>query len=127
MAMTNAEATIIAAGTAVSAGGTEAAPPTNGTGAVVGPFVDYADTFSVRITNGASAPVTSPMTLKLYASNVASGRWTEIAAIGGDLVANSITSAAIPCPAGFNYFMAKAFGAGTNGATVEVYLERQVP
>lgn len=127
MALTNAEATIIAAGTAVAAGGTEAAPPTNGTGTVVGPFVDYGDTFSWRITNGASAPVSTPLTIKFYASNVASGRWTEIAAMGGDLAANSMYSGAIPCPVGFNYFTAKAFGAGTNGATAEVYLERQVP
>lgn len=127
MAMTNAEATIIAAGTAVAAGGTEVAPPTNGTGAVVGPFVDYGDTFSYRITNGASAPVTTPMTIVFYGSNVASGRWTEIARVAGDLVASSKYSGAIPCPVGFNYFYAVAYGAGTNGATVEVYLERQVP
>lgn len=127
MAMTNAESTIIAAGTAVAAGGTEAAPPTNGTGAVVGPFVDFGDTFSVRITNGASPPVTSGMTVKVYASSVSSGRWTEIGSVTGDLIANSVISVPVQCPPGFNYFTAKAFGAGTNGATVEAYLERQVP
>jgi hypothetical protein len=126
MAMTNAEAMIIAP-VLVAAGGTEAAPPANGTGAVVGPFVDYADTFSVRITNGTSAPVTTSMTVKVYGSAVNTGRWTEIAVIGGDLVASSAYSFAVPCPPGFSYFTAKAFGAGTNGATVEVYLERQVP
>lgn len=126
MAMTNAEATIIAAGTSVAAGGTEASPGTGGTGSVVGPFVDYGDTFSYRITNGASAPGVA-LTIAFYASNVSSGRWTEIARVSGDVTASSTFSGAIPCPVGFNYFTAKAFSNTTNAVMAEVYLERQVP
>jgi hypothetical protein len=124
MAMTVAEATIIAAGTSIAAGGTEASPVAAGIGATVGPYADYGCSFAYRITNGASAPG-APMTMVFY--GVAGGRLYEVARVAGDTVANSSYSGAIACPPGFPSYTAKSFGNTTNAVTGEVYLERQVP
>lgn len=124
MALSIAEATIIAAGAVVSPGGTEASPTQNGNGATVGPFADYGNTFAYRITNGPSAPGT-PLTIVFY--GIAGGRLYEIDRVSGDSVASSTYSGVVPCPAGFGTFTAKAFANSSQAVTTEVYLERQVP
>jgi hypothetical protein len=124
MAYSIQEAPIIAAGTAIAPGGTEAAPVAAGAPAAVGPFADYADSFAYRITNGGTAPG-SPLTIVFY--GVASGRLYEIDRVSGDSVANSTFAGAIPCPPGFGSFTAKAFGNSSQNVMAEVYLERQVP
>lgn len=123
MAMTITETSIIAAGTSIAAGGTEASPVAAGAPSTVGPFADYACSFAYRINNG-TAPGT-PLTLVFH--GVAGGRLYEIGRIAGDTVLNSTFSGAVPCPAGFSSFTARAFGNTTNAVTVEVFLERQVP
>lgn len=133
MAMTIAEATIIAAGTSIpfgaSAATTEAAPASAGVGDIVGPFADYGNTFSYRITNGSIAPGTA-LTIVFY-GRTAGGRWYEIDRVSGDVVAGSAAivppSGTIPCPVGYVYFTAKAFGNTSQNVTAEVYLARQVP
>lgn len=130
MPMTIAEATIIAAGTVIPFGSyTEAAPAPAGAGAVVGPFADYGNTFSYRITNGATAPG-APVVIVFYGITAA-GRWYEIDRVSGDVVAASASvvppSGTIPCPVGYVSFTAKAFGNTSQNVTVEVYLARQVP
>lgn len=124
MAMTIAEATIIAAGTSIPFGSAETAPPPAGVGATVGPFTDYADSFVYRIINGATAPG-APVVIVFY--GVSSGRLYEIDRVTGNSVIDSTFSGAIPCPPGFGQFTAKAFGNTSQNVTVEVYLERQVP
>jgi hypothetical protein len=129
MAMTIAEASILAAGTSVMFGATaatytEAAPHSSGVGAIVGPFADYGDTFAYRITNGGLAPG-APIIIVFY--GVANGRLYEIDRVSGDVAVNSTTSGSIPCPPGFSQFTAKAFGNTSQNVTVEVFLERQVP
>ena len=123
MALNNQESTIIAAETSVAPGGSEAAPNAAGTGATVGPFTDYADTFAYRITN-ATAPSTA-ITIAFY--GVVGSRLYEVARVSGDTIANSFFSGTIPCPPGFSSFTARAFGNATSAVTVEVYLERQAP
>ena len=124
MAMTTAEATIIAAGTSIAPGGTESSPVPAGVGATVGPFADYAATFAYRITNSGGA-LGAAATIVFYVS--AGSRLYEVDRVTGDTAAASITYGTIPCPPGFAYATAKAFGNQTNAVTVEVYLERQVP
>ena len=128
--MTIAEATNIAAGTAIPFGSyTEAAPAPAGMGAIVGPFADYGDTFSYRITNGSTAPGT-PIVIVFYGMTTG-GRWYEIDRVSGDVVAGSGAivppSGTIPCPAGYVSFTAKAFGNSSQNVAIEVYLARQVP
>jgi hypothetical protein len=124
MAMTIQEVAIIAAGTSIAPGGTEVSPLAAGAPAAVGPFVDYADSFTYRITNGATAPG-SPLMIVFY--GVAGGRLYEVDRVAGDSVASSTFSGAIACPPGFGSFAVKAFGNTSQAVTVEVYLERQVP
>jgi hypothetical protein len=123
MAMTIAEATIIAS-TSIPANGTEAAPVTAGNGATVGPFADYGNSFAFRVSNGASAPG-SPLTVVFY--GVSGSRLYEIDRYTHDTTASSVVSGAVPCPPGFGTFTAKAFGNTSQLVTAEVYLERQVP
>ena len=130
MAMTIAEATIIPAGTVIPFGSyTEAAPAPAGVGTPVGPFADYGNTFSYRITNGSVAPG-SPLVIVFYGMTQG-GRWYEIDRVSGDVVAASGSvvppSGTIPCPAGFVSFTAKAFGNTSQDVRAEVYLARQVP
>ena len=124
MAMTIAEATIIAAGTAIAPSGTESAPVPAGIGQTVGPFADYAASFAYRITNSNGA-LGAAATIVFYAS--AGGRLYEVDRVTGDTGAGSISHGTIPYPSGFAYATAKVFGNQTNPVTVEVYLERQVP
>jgi hypothetical protein len=128
MTMTTAEATIIAAGTSVPFGYTEASPASAGVGAVVGPFADYADSFAYRINNGSPAPG-SPVVIVFYAvvNPGANQRLYEIDRVSGDALANSSASGVIPIPGGYGSFTAKAFGNTSQNVTVEVFLERQVP
>ena len=128
MAMTINEATIIAAGTSIPFGYAESAPSSSGTGAVVGPFADYADTFTYRITNGSTAPG-SPVTIVFYGvvGTGASARLYEIDRVSGDAVASSTFAGSIPCHPGYAYFTARAFGNTSQNVTVEVFLERQTP
>jgi hypothetical protein len=124
MAMTIQEAVIIAAGTVIAPGGTEAVPVAAGAPAAVGPFADYANSFAYRITNGGTAPG-SPLTIVFY--GVAGGRLYEIDRVSGDSITNSTFHGVIPCPPGFASFTARTFGNSSQNVTAEVYLERQVP
>lgn len=124
MAMTLAEATIIAAGTLIAAGGVEATPVAAGVGNTVGPFADYAASFAFRLANSAGA-LGAPATIVFYVS--AGGRMYEVDRVSGDMVSGSSISGSIPCPPGYPYATAKVFGNTTNAVTAEVYLERQVP
>jgi hypothetical protein len=124
MAMTLAEASIIAAGTTIAAGGTEATPVAAGVGNTVGPFADYAASFAWRLANSNGA-LGAPATIVFYVS--AGGRLYEVDRVSIDTNSGSNISGAIPCPPGFPYATAKVFGNTTNGVTAEVYLERQVP
>jgi hypothetical protein len=124
MAMTLAEASIIAAGTVIAAGGTEATPFAAGVGNTVGPFADYAASFAYRLTNSGGA-LGAPATIVFYVS--AGGRLYEVDRVSIDTNSGSNISGTIPCPPGFPYATAKVFGNTTNAVTAEVYLERQVP
>lgn len=124
MVMTTAEATIIAAGTVIAPGGTEATPVSAGVGQTVGPFADYAATFAYRITNSGGS-LGAGATIVFYVS--AGGRLYEVDRVTGDIAAGSALPGTIPCPPGFPYATAKVFGNQTNAVTVEVFLERQVP
>lgn len=124
MAMSIAESVIIAAGTAIAPNGSEAVPVAAGTGATIGPFADYANSFAFRVTNGSSAP-TVALTIAFY--GVAGARLYEVGRYTHDTSNSSAFTGAIPCPPGFAYFTARAFGNATNPVTVEVFLERQVP
>ena len=124
MAMTTAEATIIAAGTVIAPGGTEATPVSAGVGQTVGPFADYAATFAYRITNSGGS-LGAGATIVFYVS--AGGRLYEVDRVTGDIAAGSVQAGTIPCPPGFAYATAKVFGNQTNSVAVEVFLERQVP
>jgi hypothetical protein len=133
MAMTLAEVTIIAASTAIAPGGTEASPVAAGTGGIVGPFADYANAFSYRITNGASAPGVA-LTIVFYGVR-SDGTLEEIDRVSGTTnsstteVSNGVLppSGVIPCPPGFAKFTARAFANTTNAVGAEVFLHRQVP
>jgi hypothetical protein len=124
MAMTLAEATIIATGTVIAAGGTEATPVAAGVGNTVGPFADYAGSFAYRLTNSGGA-LGAAATIVFYGS--VGGRVYEIDRVSSDTNSGTNVSGTIPFPPGFPYATAKVFGNTTNGVTVEVYLERQVP
>jgi len=124
MAMSIAEATIIAAGTVIAPGGTESSPVAAGVGQIVGPFADYAASFAYRITNTGGALGAAP-TIVFYV--IVGSRLYEVDRASGDAVAGSISHGVIPCPPGFPSATAKVFGNQTNAVTVEVYLERQVP
>ena len=124
MAMTIAEATIIAANTSIAAGGTEATPVAAGVGLTVGPFTDYSASFAYRLTNSAGA-LGAPATIVFYA--VVGGRLYEVDRVTGTTGAGDVSSGTVPCPPGFPSATAKVFGNQTNAVVAEVYLERQVP
>lgn len=123
MPMTTAEAIIIAAGTAVAPGGTEAQPVAAGIGVSVGPFADYAASFAYRLTN--SGALGAAPTIVFY--GVIADRLYEVDRVTGDMLSGSVTSGVVPFPAGFPSATAKVFGNQTNQVVAEVYLERQVP
>jgi hypothetical protein len=124
MAMTTAEATIIASGTLIAAGGIEATPVAAGVGQTVGPFADYAASFAYRLANSSGA-VGAPATIVFYVS--VGGRVYEVDRVSNTMGSGDTINGTIPCPPGYPYATAKVFGNMTNGVTAEVYLERQVP
>jgi hypothetical protein len=119
------EATILAAGTVIPFGGTEAAPNVAGVGATVGPFADYTVSFSYRITNGATPPGTG-VTLIFYGVSAA-GRLYELDRVTGSVIASDSQSGSITVTGAYPSYTAKAFGNTSQNVTVEVYLARQVP
>lgn len=111
----------VLASVSVPAGGTKASPQAAGTGAAVDCRTYYGGELTFKLTNGASAP-TVPPALTFQASPDGTA-WYDYYTVGGDTVANSVTSGSIALDRGVMYARAIVYANATNAVTAEAGLQ----
>lgn len=82
----------------------------------------YGGVLTWKITNG-TAPTTVP-TIVIQISHDNSNWYQFSPVFGGDIVASSVNSRAIPIPVGVMWIRSVCTAGATNGSTMEVFLEK---
>lgn len=118
MALTKS-AVVVLASTSAAPGTSKASP--GATGSAIDCRAYHGGELTFKITNGASAPA-APCALTFQSSPNGTD-WYDYQTMGGDTVANSITSASILLDRGVMYVRAIAYGNTTNAVTVEAGLQ----
>ena len=112
MAIVKSNSSLVAAATTVGPAAPVTATEWNLTALLSGRVVG-------KITNGASAPVTTAPLVIFYAGETATTK-REIGRMSGDFTVNSVTTIQFNVPKEYPFFNVTITGGGTNGCTWEL-------